>query len=183
MHFSQPEFFSGHETEEIPGGFIAQHPKISDTMLWAMFPALPVLLQCPVKQPMNLLSCPNCAELWRLAMLLGTGETPHWRPCGLRRGWMTFGGCRQAGALPSHTGRKEKRRRAGSCLRWEREQHTSGCSVSKCQQSCIRHLGIQILVLAARIHAGCSSARLWVQGQEFTSLFAGRKYGRHMSAT
>lgn len=44
MHFSQPEFLSGHETEKIPGGFIAQHPQMGDTMLWAMFPAQPVLL-------------------------------------------------------------------------------------------------------------------------------------------
>lgn len=45
MHFSQPEFLPGHETEKIPGGFSAQHPKMSDTLLWATFPALPVLLQ------------------------------------------------------------------------------------------------------------------------------------------
>lgn len=109
MHFSQPEFLSGHETEEIPGGFIAQRPKISDPM----FPALPVLLQCPVKQPMNLLSCPNCAELWRLAMFLETSEIPHWRPCGLRRGRMTFDGCRQAWcfALSHRKEREEEKSR------------------------------------------------------------------------
>lgn len=45
MRFAQPEFLSGHTTEKIPGGFAAQHPKMSDTMLWTMFPALPVLLQ------------------------------------------------------------------------------------------------------------------------------------------
>lgn len=29
----------------------------------------------------------------------------------------------------------------------------------------------------------CSSARLWVQGQEFLTLSAGRRYGRHISMT
>lgn len=105
MHFSQPEFLSGQETEQIPGGFIAQHPKISHTMSWAMFSALPVC----------------CGR---------ASEAAH------ESAWLRV-------QLP----------------------------------------GSPVLVLATRTHPSCSSARLWVQGQEFPTIFGGRKYGRRSSVT
>lgn len=46
-------------------------------------------------------------------MFLGASEIPHWRPCGLRRGRVTFGGCRQAWgfALSPRKGREEEKSR------------------------------------------------------------------------
>lgn len=57
------------------------------------------------------------------------------------------------GALPCRAAR-EKEKRAGICQRWDREQCTSGCPVSKCQERCVQHPGIQVLVLATRTYPG-----------------------------
>lgn len=103
---------------------------------------------------------------------------------------MTFGGCRQAagrhGALPSRAaGEKEKRRRR---RRREKDQKAArGGRENSAHQVVLlasarrAASGIQVLVLATRTHPGCSSARLWLQGQEFPTLLSGREHGRHIS--
>lgn len=90
---------------------------------------------------------------------------------------MAFGGCRQAWCfgLSHRKGREEEKSR-------RLPQVGEGTA----------HIRLFCEQVPEELHLalghpdagpGCqdSSARLWVQGQEFPSLFVERKYGRHMS--
>lgn len=144
----------------------------------------------PVTQPMNTFSCSECAESsvsktdhvpgtkwnapWEAVWFQDRKDDLWWMQAGSRWAWDSALLC---------SAREEKEKRLGSHLRQEREQCMSGSPVSKCQESCVMHPRIQVLVLATRTHPGWSSAWLWVQGQAFQLFFSGRRYGRHSPVT
>lgn len=149
---------------------------------WCFYPVhVDIVL---VTQPINTFSCSDCAEPsvrktdhvpgtkwnapWEAMWFHDRKDDLWWMQAGSRWAWDSTLLCSAS---------EEKDKRSGSYLRLEREQCMSGHPVSKCQESCVMHPSIQVLVLTTRTHPGWSSTWLWVQGQVFQLFFLGGLMG------
>lgn len=167
---------SGHETEPIRSAFTVWHHKISNSVLWPVFPtsvgSLTPVLCCyqlseasQESQQLPQLCRALCWWHWSCSWTKWPARGPV--PPG-EEGWPWW---MEAG----RQGRK-RREKEQAAIWGGREWCTWACPVSTTQKESIRHSG------TGTPRPGCPSARLWVQDQEFPTLFA-TPYGSNIPAS